>query len=334
MKTPIILGIESSCDETSAAVMQGRELLSQETATQLIHEKHGGVVPELAARAHDKNIIGVVDQALAKAQLTKDDLDIIAVTEGPGLLGSLLVGVFFAKGLASAKRLPLLGIHHTRAHLLANFIEPPYPTFPFLGLIVSGGHTQIVHVKSVHNMTLLGSTLDDAVGEAFDKAAKMMGLTYPGGRKIDEYAQQGNPKKFTFPSTKVGGLNFSFSGIKTAFLYFLQKKQQEDRGFIQRNLPDLCASIQSTLIDMLLAKVSHAVKKIGLTRIVLGGGVACNTALRQRLQEKKNHEGWEVFIPSQVYCTDNAAMIAMAGYFHWQAKEVTNPVMPNPRMAF
>ncbi len=333
MNDTIILGIESSCDETSVAIMQERRLLAQKTTTQLIHEQYGGVVPELAARQHQENIIPVLEATLQATQRTINDINLIAVTQGPGLLGSLLVGISFAHGLSKAKNIPLIGIHHTKAHLLANFIEPPYPTFPFLGLIISGGHTQLVHVKNPVEMILLGSTLDDAVGEAFDKIAKMMGFPYPGGIYIDKHARQGNPKKFSFPRTKVAGFDFSFSGVKTSFLYFLQKQQQADPSFLEQYRDDLCASIQETLIDILMQKVIYATEKLKLNTIVLGGGVACNSALRNQLYNIASKYHWQIHLPAPIYCTDNAAMIAIAGYFMKQTKK-SNSIIPNPRMAF
>lgn len=333
MFEPLILSLESSCDDTAAAVMQGRKLLSHTVASQLVHERYGGVVPELASRAHEQHILPTVDRVLEKANISVEEINAIGVTQGPGLLGSLLVGIAFANGLGIARKLPVIGIHHTRAHLLANLIESPYPSFPFLGLVVSGGHTQLAEVHSPLQMTLLGSTLDDAAGEAFDKIAKMLGLPYPGGMHIDKLASQGDPMRFAFPRTKTKGFDFSFSGLKTAFLYFLKK--QTDPHFVERNLHDLCASIQYTIVAILLQKLQKAMHESSLKRIAIGGGVANNSLLRQELYAAAQKYGWEVFIPKPIYCSDNAAMIAIATYYHLEAGlEEPTFIPPMPRMPF
>ena len=333
MTFPTILSLETSCDETAAAVMQGGILRSHDVASQMVHADYGGVVPELASRAHQSKIVPVVVEALRKAEVELAQVDAVGVTQGPGLLGALLVGTAFANGLGLARRLPLIGIHHTRAHLLANWITPPHPAFPCLGLVVSGGHTQLVQVDGPLQMTLLGSTLDDAVGEAFDKVAKMLGFPYPGGIHIDRQATNGDPKRFAFPKTKTAGFDFSFSGIKTAFLYFLQK--QKDPNFIKNHLADLCASIQATLVATLLQKVTKAMHTRKLHRVLLGGGVANNRLLRSELQAAAERYGWEVFVPKPDFCTDNAAMIAMAAHYALQAgKPTARYIEPMPRMPF
>lgn len=336
MTTPItLLAIESSCDETSAAVLRNGQLLSNVTANQEVHVQYGGVVPELASRAHQQHIVPVVAAALQQARVTVDDLQAIAFTRGPGLLGSLLVGASFAKGLALARNIPLIDVHHMHAHVLAHFIEDPKPPFPFLCLTVSGGHTQIVHVKSPTDMQIIGETQDDAVGEAFDKAAKMLGLPYPGGPLIDKHAKTGNPLRFTFPEVSTPALNFSFSGIKTAFLYFLQEQQQKNPAFIAENLTDICASMQHTLVSMLLKKLRKAARQTGISHIAIAGGVSANSGLRQALAEMGAIEGWQVYVPRFEYCTDNAAMIAMAAYYKYLAGDFCGQeVSPMPRMAF
>ena len=334
MMSATILGIESSCDETAVALWRGDRLLASRVATQSIHEEYGGVVPELASRGHQMLIVPVLEEALQEVKLSLQDIDALAVTQGPGLLGSLMVGVSFANGLGLACGIPLVGAHHTRAHLLANWLEPPYPTFPLLGLIVSGGHTQLALVESPLSMRLLGSTCDDAVGEAFDKIAKMMGMPYPGGGVIDRYSKEGNPEAFQFSKTRVGGLDFSFSGIKTSFRYFLEKKQREDENFVQKHQADLCASIQKVLVDTLVDKVVKAMEETGLQRIAIGGGVANNSLLRSELAAIAVQKGWEVFAPSPKYCSDNAAMIAIAGHFSFLAGKVASSLAPMPRMIF
>ncbi len=319
-----ILGIESSCDDTSAAVLKDRQILSNVIANQDIHKSYGGVVPELASRAHQQNIIPVVEVALRKAKIRKNQLDGIAFTRGPGLLGSLLVGTSFAKAFAMGLGIPIIEVNHLKAHILAHFVETGsnsrHPQFPFLCLTVSGGHTQIVRVDSPSEMEILGKTIDDAAGEAFDKAAKIMGLPYPGGPQIDKLASQGNPDAFTFPRPKIQGLNYSFSGLKTSFLYFLRDRLKEDEDFIEKNKADLAASIQDTIIAVLLSKLRRAVKETGISQVAIAGGVSANSGLRRQLQEMARKERWEVFIPDFQFTTDNAAMIAVAGYFKYLNK--------------
>ena len=312
-----ILAIESSCDDTAAAVLQNDKVLSNVVANQLIHTQYGGVVPELASRAHQQNIVPVVAAALKNANIQKQQLSAIAFTQGPGLMGSLLVGSSFAKSLALALGIPLIAVNHMQAHVLAHFItEDGYekPTFPFLALTISGGHTQIIKVTDFFDMTVIGETTDDAVGEAFDKSAKILGLPYPGGPLIDKYAQLGNPKAFTFTKPKVPGLNFSFSGLKTAILYFIQKKKLENPAFVDENLNDICASIQYTIIEILMDKLKLAVKETGITQIAIGGGVSANSGIRNTLKTAENRYGWKTFIPKFEYTTDNAAMIGIVGY--------------------
>lgn len=317
-KEPVILAIESSCDDTSAAVLKGRVVLSNEVATQKIHEEFGGVVPELASRAHQKNIIPVVDAAIKKSGLKKSDLDAIAFTRGPGLLGSLLVGVSFSKSLGLALGIPLIEVNHMEAHILAHMIEDENgtPDFPFLCLTVSGGHTQLVVVKSALEMEVIGETIDDAAGEAFDKISKIMELPYPGGPLIDKYAKEGNPEAYSFSHPKVGELEFSFSGLKTNVLRFLQKEVRRDENFVLNNLNDISASVQKTIVDILMKKLELASKKTGIKNVAIAGGVSANSELRSRLLEKKKI-GWKVFIPDFEFCTDNAAMIGSAGYFKY-----------------
>lgn len=328
-----ILAIESSCDETSAAVIRDGKLLSNVVASQEIHRLYGGIVPELASRAHQQNIIPVVDQSLTIANIQKTDLTAVACTTGPGLLGALLVGVSFAKTLATALNVPMIEVNHMRAHILAHFIEEPRPEFPFLCLTVSGGHTQIVLVTSPYDMTVIGQTQDDAVGEAFDKTAKLLGLPYPGGPLIDKYAAQGNPTAYSFPNIDVPGLNYSFSGIKTAILYFLKDKQKTQPDFVEKNLPDICASVQQALLDILFRKLQRAVRETGIKRVAIAGGVSANKGLRAALERKRVEESWEVFIPDFEYCTDNAAMIAMAAHFEYERKNFASwDVSPDPRM--
>jgi len=317
----ILLAIESSCDETSAAIMVDGELKSNVISTQLIHSEWGGVVPELASRAHQKSIIPVVQEALQKANINKNDLNAIAFTRGPGLLGALMVGTSFAKSLALSLDIPLIEVNHMQAHVLAHFIEEPRPQFPFLCLTVSGGHTQLVWVEGPLTMQIIGETQDDAVGEAFDKTAKLLGLPYPGGPLIDKLAKEGNPNKYTFPMGEMPGLDFSFSGIKTAILYFLQKALKLNPNFIEENKADICASVQKTLIEILLRKVKKAMREKNCTSIAIAGGVSANSGLRKRLQELGEENHWEVFIPAFSYCTDNAGMIAMAGHFKFEAGE-------------
>lgn len=330
---PVILAIESSCDETSAAVISNGKVLNNIIATQAVHQKYGGVVPELASRAHQQNIVMVVQEAIQKAGVQMKELDAIAFTRGPGLIGSLLVGVSFAKGLSLALGIPLIEVNHMEAHILAHFIDDPTPEFPFLCLTVSGGHTQLVVARDPFTMEVIGETQDDAVGEAFDKAAKIMDLPYPGGPLVDKYAATGNPKAFSFPQSSMPGLDFSFSGIKTAFLYFLREQVKANPQFIQQNLADLCASLQYTLVTTLLNRLEQASRQTGIRDIAIAGGVSANAGLRSRLTELGSKSGWRVFIPKFEYCTDNAAMIAMAAHFKYQRKDFTNlDVVPLARM--
>jgi N6-L-threonylcarbamoyladenine synthase len=322
-----ILGIESSCDDTSAAVSLNTQILSNVIATQKIHELYGGIVPELASRAHLKNIIPVVSEAIKQAGITLNDLDAIAFTKGPGLLGSLLVGTSFAKALSLSLNKPLIDVHHMKAHIMAHFIDNERnrkPSFPFLCLTVSGGHTQIVKVSSFQKMEVIGSTIDDAAGEAFDKCGKIMGLVYPGGPLIDKLAQNGDPKRFQFAKPKVDGLNFSFSGLKTSFLYFIQGETRKNANFIQENLNDLCASLQQTILDILFIKLELAVQQEGITEIAIAGGVSANQGLRDRLQDYEKMKGWNIYVPEFQFCTDNAGMIAVAGYYHYLESELTD----------
>ncbi len=319
-----ILGIESSCDDTAAAVLCNGKILSNVVATQEIHEKYGGVVPELASRAHQQNIVPVIHEAINRANITKNDLTAIAFTRGPGLMGSLLVGTSFAKSMALGLGIPLLDINHMQAHILAHFIEEEgfkKPEFPFLSLTISGGHTQIVKVSDYFKMEVIGETMDDAVGEAFDKSAKILGLPYPGGPLVDKYAQSGNPEAFPFPKPKVGDLNFSFSGLKTSILYFIQKKVKENPEFVKENLEDICASIQHTIIKILMDKLKKAVKQTGIKRIAIAGGVSANSGIRKALKDGEKKYGWETFVPKFEYTTDNAAMIAIAGHYKFLKKD-------------
>ncbi|MBO0340488.1 MAG: tRNA (adenosine(37)-N6)-threonylcarbamoyltransferase complex transferase subunit TsaD [Allomuricauda sp.] len=322
-----ILAIESSCDDTSAAVLSNAKVLSNVVATQEIHKQYGGVVPELASRAHQQNIVPVVHQALAKANIDKKQLSAIAFTRGPGLMGSLLVGTSFAKSLALGLDIPLIEVNHMEAHILAHFIEDAdqtAPKFPFLGMTISGGHTQIVKVTDYFTMEVLGETLDDAVGEAFDKSAKLMGLPYPGGPLIDKYAKLGNPKAFPFPKPKVDGLNFSFSGLKTSILYFLQRETQKNPNFVEEHMNDICASVQHTILEILMDKLQLAVDQTGIKQIAIGGGVAANSGIRSRLREAEEKLGWQTFIPKFEYCTDNAAMIGIVGYLKFTKGKFTD----------
>ncbi len=330
----IILAIESSCDETSASVISNGRVLSNVIAAQLIHEQYGGVVPELASRAHQQHIVPVVARALTDANVSKSDLNAIAFTRGPGLLGSLLVGTSFAKALALGLNIPLIEVNHMQAHVLAHFIDGASPEFPFLCLTVSGGHTQIVRVDSPLDMTVIGQTQDDAVGEAFDKSAKLLGLPYPGGPLIDRYAAMGNPLAFRFPLTDMPGLDFSFSGIKTAIMYFLRDNVRANPDFVAQHRADICASIQHTLIQMLLGKLKKAARETGIRDVAIAGGVSANSGLRTALTQTGEELGWRVFIPRFEYCTDNAAMIAMAAHFKYQHGDfVGQDVSPLPRMA-
>ncbi|CAM1363866.1 tRNA N6-adenosine threonylcarbamoyltransferase [Tenacibaculum sediminilitoris] len=315
-----ILGIESSCDDTSASIICNGKALSNVVANQDVHAKYGGVVPELASRAHQQNIVPVVQQAIEQAGITKNDLNAIAFTRGPGLMGSLLVGTSFAKSLALGLKIPLIDVNHMQAHILAHFIEEEeskIPPFPFVCLTISGGHTQIVKVTNHFDMEILGETIDDAVGEAFDKSAKILGLPYPGGPLIDKYAQLGNPKAFKFTKPKVGDLEFSFSGLKTGILYFIQKNVKENPNFIKENLNDICASIQYTIIEILMDKLKNTTKQTGIKHIAIAGGVSANSEIRKRLTLAEKHWGWTTYIPKFEYTTDNAAMIAIAGYLKY-----------------
>ena len=326
-KPIIILGIESSCDETSASVIRDGFVLSNLIASQKIHELYGGVVPELASRAHQKNIVPVVDEALKQAGTTKEELTAIAFTRGPGLIGSLLVGASFAKAMSLALNIPLIEVNHMQAHVLAHFIckenvsdkmaEGKKPKFPFLCLTVSGGHTQIVLAEDYLKMKIIGETIDDAAGEAFDKAAKIIGLPYPGGPLIDTYSQAGNPNAYKFPEPAILGLNFSFSGLKTSILYFIREKIKEDKNFIEKNRTDICASVQKTIIKILLDKLILASHQTGIKEIAIAGGVSANSGLRKAFTETGKELGWKIHIPSFEFCTDNAAMIAIAGHFKY-----------------
>ncbi len=335
---PVILAIESSCDETSAAICADGKVLSNFIATQAVHEQYGGVVPELASRAHMQHIVPVVNQALKEAKCTLTDVDAIAFTQSPGLIGSLLVGGQFAKSLALALNKPLIAVHHMQAHVLANLIDDPKPAFPFLCLTVSGGHTQIVLCESPVKMKVIGETIDDAAGEAFDKSAKLLGLPYPGGPLIDKYAKEGNPARFPFPEPQIAGLNFSFSGLKTSILYFLQNAgksnlfkeeftatDEEKQSFIHSNLADICASIQQRIVTILLNKLKKASVETGIMDICLAGGVSANSGLRQSFQEMGKKYNWNTYIPAFQYCTDNAGMIAITGYYKF-LEGYTDPI--------
>ncbi|OIQ38752.1 MAG: tRNA (adenosine(37)-N6)-threonylcarbamoyltransferase complex transferase subunit TsaD [Bacteroidetes bacterium MedPE-SWsnd-G1] len=316
-----ILGIESSCDDTSAAVLCNGKVLSNVVANQEIHAAYGGVVPELASRAHQQNIIPVVQQAIQRANIDKKQLNAIAFTRGPGLMGSLLVGTSFAKSFAQGLNIPLIGVNHMQGHILAHFIDDDNqqkPTFPFLCLTISGGHTQIVKVNDYFDMEILGETLDDAVGEAFDKSGKILGLPYPAGPYIDKYAKQGNPKAFPFTKPKVGKLEFSFSGLKTGILRFIQKNTKENPNFVEENLNDICASIQYTIVQILLGKLKNAVKLTGIKQIAIAGGVSANSEIRKMIKDGEQKYGWSTYIPKFEYTTDNAAMIGISGYLSYQ----------------
>lgn len=333
-----ILAIESSCDDTAAAVLCNDKVLSNVVANQLIHNQYGGVVPELASRAHQQNIVPVIDAALKKANIQKEQLSAIAFTQGPGLMGSLLVGSSFAKSMALALGIPLIAVNHMHAHILAHFIdEEGYnkPEFPFLALTISGGHTQIVKVNDFFDMTIIGETTDDAVGEAFDKTAKILGLPYPGGPLVDKNAQSGNPKAFVFTKPKVPGLDFSFSGLKTAILYFIQKEKQKNPNFIDENINDICASIQYTIIEILMDKLKLALKETGIKQIAIGGGVSANSGIRNTLKEAEQKYGWKTFVPKFEYTTDNAAMIGIVGYQKFLSQNFENAsVVSKARIQF
>jgi len=312
-----LLAIESSCDETSAAIIQNGKVLSNLIATQKVHELYGGVVPEMASRAHMQNIVPVVDVALQQSGIKKEEIDAVAFTQAPGLIGSLLVGACFAKAYAQALGVPLIAVHHMQAHVLAHFIEDPKPEFPFLCLTVSGGHTQIVLCRNYLDMEILGETIDDAAGEAFDKTAKMLGLPYPGGPLVDQLAKSGNPLKFPFPMAAMPAYKFSFSGLKTSVLYFLQAQQKNDPDFVKNNLSDICASVQYAIINMLMHKLQKAAKDLNIKNVGIAGGVSANSGLRLALQEAGVKYGWNVFIPKFEYCTDNAAMIGITAYYKY-----------------
>mgnify|MGYP000557233715 FL=1 len=322
-----ILGIESSCDDTSAAILCNDQILSNVVANQKIHTEYGGVVPELASRAHQQNIVPVVHQALEKAGIKKEQLNAIAFTRGPGLMGSLLVGTSFAKSLAFGLDIPLIDVNHMQAHILAHFIDEKdhkKPPFPFLAMTISGGHTQIVKVNTHFDMEVLGETIDDAVGEAYDKSGKVLGLGYPAGPEIDRRAQLGNPKAYQFTKPKVDGLNFSFSGLKTNILYFIQREVKANPNFIEENLNDICASIQYTIIGILMAKLKLAVKQTGIKHIAIGGGVSANSGIRKALKDAEQKFGWTSYIPKFEYTTDNAAMIAIVGYLKYLEKDFSD----------
>lgn len=343
-----ILAIESSCDETSAAVSRDGIIVSNIVATQAIHQKYGGVVPELASRAHIQNIVPVVDESLKKAGCELKTIDAVAFTQAPGLIGALLVGAQFAKSLSLAINKPLIAVHHMQAHVLANLISEPKPSFPFLCLTVSGGHTQIVLCESPYKMSVIGETIDDAAGEAFDKSAKLLGLPYPGGPLIDKYAIQGNADRFHFPEPQIPGLNFSFSGLKTSILYFLQNAgtsnvfkeqftatEEERKKFVEENLQDICASIQHRIVSILLNKLKKAAKQTGINHICIAGGVSANSGLRKALKDTGEKLGWQTFIPSFEYCTDNAAMIAITAHYKYLAKDFADlSITPSARASW
>jgi N6-L-threonylcarbamoyladenine synthase len=324
-----ILGIESSCDDTSAAVIRNRVLLSNVIASQAVHIKYGGVIPELASRAHQQNIVPVIDTALKEAGLTADKVDAIAFTRGPGLLGSLMVGVSFTKGLSIARNIPMVEVNHLQGHILSHFLdlpdrELPHPSFPFLCLLVSGGHTQIVRVDSPTEMEIIGTTIDDAAGEAFDKCAKVMGLPYPGGPVIDRLAQEGDPKAFRFAKPHIPEFDYSFSGLKTSFLYTLRDEVAAEPNFVEEHKADLCASLQHTIIEILLDKVIKASKATGIKDIAIAGGVSANSGLRNALVAEGKKRGWRTFLPEFRFTTDNAAMIALAGYYRYMQGELSS----------
>ena len=329
----IILAIESSCDETSAAILKDGKVLSNVIATQDVHKEFGGVVPELASRAHQQSIVPVVDKALKDSKIKKDELSAIAFTRGPGLLGALLVGTSFAKALALGLDIPLIGVNHMQAHILAHFIDDPKPKFPFLCLTVSGGHTQIVLVNDFLEMKLIGETKDDAAGEAFDKSAKLLGLDYPGGPLIDTYAKQGDDRRYEFPKSKIPDYDFSFSGLKTSVLYFLRKELKNDPKFIEENIYDLAASIQKTIVEMLIEKLLKAAKDHNINEIAIAGGVSANSGLRLAITDIAKGNNWQTYFPALEYCTDNAGMIAMAGYYKFKENEfVELNIAPLARM--
>jgi N6-L-threonylcarbamoyladenine synthase len=339
-KTITILGIESSCDETSAAVLADCKILANIIAGQEVHQTYGGVVPELASRAHQQNIVPVVSQALKVSDISKRQISAIAYTRGPGLMGALLVGASFAKAMALALDVPLIEVNHMQAHILAHFIKEKdgsgeAPEFPFLCLTVSGGHTQIIRVKSHYEMEIIGETTDDAAGEAFDKIAKVMGFPYPGGPFIDKYARSGNPEKFSFPHPQMQGYDYSFSGLKTSFMYFLRDGQAKNPDFLEQNKEDICASIQKAIVDILLSKLLKATRQENIKTVALAGGVSANSGLRDSIRKMGEREGWKVFIPKFEYCTDNAAMIAISGYFKYLKGEFSSQEKaPDARLHF
>lgn len=331
----VILAIESSCDETSVAICNNGKITANVIANQTIHENYGGVIPELASRVHQQNIVPVIQQALQDAKVDKHELNAVAFTRGPGLLGSLLVGVSFAKSFAMALGLPLIAVNHMQAHILAHFIDDPKPGFPFLCLTVSGGHTQIVLVKDYFDMEIVGETLDDAAGEAFDKTAKILKLPYPGGPLIDKYAKQGNPLAFKFPEPQIRNLDYSFSGLKTSILYFIRAQEKENPDFIADHLNDICASVQHSIVEILLNKLKKAATQYGIKEIAIAGGVSANSGLRLALQAMAEKQHWNVYVPAFQYCTDNAGMIAIAGYHKYlQGDFVEQDVAPLSRMDF
>lgn len=337
-KDVIILGIESSCDDTSAAILKNGKIYSNIVANQKVHEEYGGVVPELASRAHQQNIVPVVDKAIKAAGIKKEDLDAVAFTRGPGLMGSLIVGTSFAKSFALGLDIPIINVNHMQGHILAHFIqneEERYPEFPFICMTVSGGHTQLVLIRDYFDMEILGRTIDDAAGEAFDKAAKIMGLPYPGGPLIDRYAKEGDRKRFPFPISNLKEYNFTFSGLKTSLLYFLKKEVEKDPDFIEKNRNDICASYQSTIIQSLFKKLIQATRDHDIKYVAIAGGVSANSLLRSELERIGRREGWETYIPPFQYCTDNAGMIAIAGHYKYLAGDFADQdITPNARLKF
>ena len=330
-----LLAIESSCDETSAAIMQDGKIKSNSTSVQLQHAKYGGVIPELASRAHQQNIVFTVEKALDEAKLKMDELNVVAFTQGPGLIGSLMVGCSFAKSISLALNIPLIAVNHMHAHVLSHFIDDPVPSFPYLCLTVSGGHTQIVLVKSEYDLKVIGETLDDAAGEAFDKAAKLLGFNYPGGPLIDSYAKSGNSKRFHFTEPKVPDYNFSFSGLKTAFINFLNTEKNRDPKFVSENLHDICASIQYRINSILISKLKKASVDLKINQIAIAGGVAANSGLRKLLADEADKMGWQTFIPAFEYCTDNAAMIAQVACYKFLKKDFApSNVTADARLTF
>ncbi|ETZ21326.1 tRNA (adenosine(37)-N6)-threonylcarbamoyltransferase complex transferase subunit TsaD [Pedobacter sp. V48] len=331
----VILAIESSCDETSVAICNNGKITANVIANQTIHQNYGGVIPELASRVHQQNIVPVIQQALSDAKVNKKELNAVAFTQGPGLLGSLLVGVSFAKSFALALDLPLISVNHMHAHILAHFIDDPKPNFPFICLTVSGGHTQIVVIRSHFDMEIVGETLDDAAGEAFDKTAKILNLPYPGGPLIDKYAKEGNPLAYKFGEPQIKDLNYSFSGFKTSILYFIRNQEKENPNFVSEHLHDICASVQHSIVHILLSKLKKAAKQYGIKDIAIAGGVSANSGLRAGLTALAEELNWKVYIPAFEYCTDNAAMIAIAGYYKYLNKDfVEQDVAPLSRMEF